>query len=436
MPVRALLFFLVLLVPLGWHLDHGTNDNTMARAATVASLVDRGTLEITPIHTVTGDKALVEGRYFSDKAPLPTFLVLPFHAAAVRLGLAPRTENGSLSPALLRLGGLLCGTLPLALIITLLWTDLAAAHGRHAALLATMPVMGSFLFVYSGSFYNHLLGALFVLLGARAAGRKAWMEAATWGGAAFLCESVLLVFPMFWALQAPTLEWRRNWPRMALGLLPSALLAAWHNAAVTGSPFVFPNAFAVNYQAMHSSYGFGTWQPQAWLHLLWTDYRGLFFYMPVLWMGLLSFSRWHLRKALGSPYVAPSIVLILAFLTHATWWGGWTYGPRYLMAPALLLLHITISTVPATPVARRSVLALATFGMVCAAAAKSTVWYSFPTGVMHPLLTEVWPRLLSGNFTDMQWPVWLGISPTMGTLLFLPATAGCLVLLHRITPRA
>ena len=70
---HTVLFFLLVLFLASWHLDAGHNDNTMSRAASVASLVDRGTLEITPIQSVTGDKCLVDGRYYSDKAPLPTF---------------------------------------------------------------------------------------------------------------------------------------------------------------------------------------------------------------------------------------------------------------------------------------------------------------------------------------------------------------------------
>ena len=60
----AVLFFLVTLFLCSWRLNAGHNDNTMSRAACAASLVDRGTLEITPIHYGTGDKCLVNGRWF------------------------------------------------------------------------------------------------------------------------------------------------------------------------------------------------------------------------------------------------------------------------------------------------------------------------------------------------------------------------------------
>lgn len=432
----TLLFFLLVLFMASWHLDDGANDNTMARAASVASLVDRGTLDITTIHEVTGDKALVDGRYYSDKAPLPTFFVLPFHALAVKLGLITAGKQGTLGSPLLRLGGFLCGSLPMALICTLLWCDLRVRRMQlplNASLLATLPLFGSFLFVYSGSFYNHLPGALFALLAARAMQRDLFAWVGFWSGCAVLCESVLLAFPLLWGLQLLLQQRWRSIPWLVLGLIPAGIATLLHNHAVTGHALVFPNAFAANYQAMHSSYGFGTWQPQAWLHLLFTDYRGMFFYMPVLLLGLWSLPKRMLRAEwLKDPFVLPSLLIVLAFCTHATWWAGWTYGPRYLMAPALLLAYAILIRSKDTRLERWSIALLSGFGLLCAFGAKSTIWYSMPTGEMHPMLTEVWPRMVRGEWTPMQWPVLLGLSPGPASLIFVLLFAITLFLLVRL----
>jgi hypothetical protein len=417
-------------------LDQGANDNTMARAASVASMVDRGTLEITPIHELTGDKALVNGRYFSDKAPLPTFVVLPFHALAVWSGLITPGDNGTIGPALLRLGGFISGSIPLALIITLLWLDLRERSDilpLNPALLATLPLFGSFLFVYSGSFYNHLPGALFALLAARAVHQEKPLLVGLWSGCAFLCESVLLLLPALWGAQwLLQKRWKTLLP-LAVGLLPAMIATIAHNLAVTGHPLVFPNAYAANYDAMHTGYGFGTWQPEAFLGMLVTDYRGLLFYMPILVLGLWTLPRsMRASELLRDPFVLPSLLLVAAFITHATWWGGWTYGPRYIMAPALLLAVAVLLRAKNDALHRWSVIALSTFGMLCAFASKSTIWYSFPTGVQHPLLTEVWPRIAKGEWTNMQWPVLLGLSPGIATGLFIVIFVAGLYTLVRI----
>lgn len=430
---RCLAFFTVVLFLCSWHLDSGHNDNTMARAASVASMVDRGTLDITPIHEVTGDKALVDGRYFPDKAPLPTFVVLPFHWAMARAGLVGHGPHGTLTDGLLRLGGFINGSLPLALLITMAWWDLRSRPGRgitHPALLATLPLLGSFLFVYSGSFYNHLPGALFILLAARNLGQGKGMRAGLWSSAAFLCESALLLFPLAWAVQQAV---ARRWPviiTMGIGLAPGIIGACLHNLATTGEALTFPNAYAVNYSAMHRQYGFGTWQPEAFVHLLFSDYRGLLFYMPFLLVALVVIP-WTIdrRTMLSGPYVLPSLLFITLFLTHATWWGGWTYGPRYLTAAAVLLAFQTLHLLPASSWAQRATLATGSFGTCCALAARSTVGYSLPTGVMHPLCTEVLPRISRGEWTTSQWPVLLGAPPGLSTMLYLAVFASGLAAL-------
>lgn len=435
-PRPAGLFFLVTLFLSSWHLDQGHNDNTMARAASVASMVDRGTLEITPIQEVTGDKCLVNGRYFSDKAPLPSFVVLPFHWAAVKLGLVDPGAHDTLTDGLLRLGGFLCGSLPFALLITLAWKELRArrtALPLNAALLAALPLFGSFLFVYSGSFYNHLPGALFAVLAARCAAREQHLATGLWSGAAFLCDSVLLLLPALWTMQ---LLLDRRWRSAAwilAGLVPGLLGMAAHNLAVTGDALAFPNAYAVNYSAMHQRYGFGTWQPAAFTGMLFTDYRGLFFYMPFLVVGLWTLPRnMDGRTFLRDPFVLPAMLLIGVFLTHATWWGGWTYGPRYIMAAATLLFIAIVNRIQPGSFERKATLALSGFGVLCALAAKMTISYSMPTEVPHPLLTEVLPRLLKGEWTAWQWPVLLGLSPAASAALYMPTFAAGLYLLKRI----
>lgn len=441
MPSRqqVVAFFLIVLFLCSWHLDQGHNDNTMARAATVASIVDRGTLEITPIHEVTGDKALVQGRYYSDKAPLPTFLVLPFHWILVKCGAITTGEHGTLNDGLLRLGGFICGSIPLAILITLAWWQQQSRNGAvplNPALLATLPLLGSFLFVYSGSFYNHLPGALFTVLAARCALLHRGTQTGLWSGAAFLCESALLLFPLVWMVQFALHKHWREVVGLALGLVPAIMGACVHNVAVTGEAFTFPNAYAVNYNAMHQRYGFGTWQPEAFMHLLFTDYRGLLFYMPFLLVSLIVLPRRLQRNELFTdPYVLPSLLFIAAFLTHATWWGGWTYGPRYLMAAAVLLAFQTMYLLNEKPGTRWMVIATGGFGLVCALAAKMTIGYSFPTGVLHPLLAEVWPRLSNGDWTTAQWPVLMGLSPALATFLYLPCLGLGLYALVRIDRR-
>jgi hypothetical protein len=70
--------------------------------------------------------------------------------------------------------------------------------------------------------------------------------------------------------------------------------------------------------------------------------------------------------------------------------------------------------------------------MLCALAAKSTVGYSFPTEMKHPLTGQLWPHIISGKWTADQWPVALGLSPAASSAAFVLAFALGLYLLVRI----
>ncbi len=199
MPSRPLiaLFFLLNLFLCAWHLDAGHNDNTMSRAAMVAAIVEHHTLRIDAYQELTNDKAVVSGHYYSDKAPLPALVVAPFWWLFHRIGLVGGGEHGLLTDGLLQFGGFVCGSLPLAVIITLIWLSLCRAKvdTRWRAALAMLPLYGSFLFVYSGSFFAHLPGACFLLLAILAMKHERWIAAGAWCGAAVLCEYTLAVIP-------------------------------------------------------------------------------------------------------------------------------------------------------------------------------------------------------------------------------------------------
>ena len=97
-------YFLIVLFLCSWHLDHGTNDSTLSRAMAVSAIVETGSSEFTAHQALTGDKALVDGRYYTDKAPLPTWILVPFWALARVLGAVPTQPDGSSYATLLRIG--------------------------------------------------------------------------------------------------------------------------------------------------------------------------------------------------------------------------------------------------------------------------------------------------------------------------------------------
>ena len=421
MPARHhILFFGIVLFLSSWHLFDGGNDNVTSRAAMVASIVEHGTLNIDAYAEQAGDKAFINGHFYSEKAPLPALIVVPFWW--VMHHFSTSTTDGTLDPALVRLGGFLIGSVPFALIVTLVWLSLQGKT-RNArlpiALAAVLPFFGSFLFIQSGAFFGHLMGAAFLLLAYRALERGNALACGLFSGAAVLCEFTVALFPLCWALLVLVRRDYRAFGRLALGGLPAGVLLATYNTAVSGTPFTIGYTNQVGYDFMHEAAGFGLPDMEHLWYITLSDYRGLFLYSPVLIAAVIAlFAQREAPRWWSDPVILPAILSILAISGFGGWWGGWTYGPRYLTAVAVLLFYRSMPSLLRWTWSRWTFIPLAIFGLFCAFAAKDTVGFSLPTEFMHPLVEVILPAI-GASHSDIQWPILFGIPAQWCSLLFL-----------------
>lgn len=433
-----LLFFALLLAICSWHIETAPDDNTVSRALAVRALVEEGTLEITAHHELTGDKAITGDRYFSDKAPLPTFIVAGFWKCARVIGLADLRDD-PVDARILLLGGFLFGSVPMALILLIAFIELRRTRPEAPWLLSIVPLLGSFLFVYSGTFFNHLPAALFALLAALDLRTGKHLRAGGFAGLGAACDAALLFVLAAWLVQLAFGRLRALMPFL-MGLVPGAAITMANNFAVTGSALTFPSAHAVNYGVMREAYGFGTWQSDAFLGLTVSAYRGLLFYAPaliaVVILAIAERARLFQRELLFDPLVLPAIVLLLVFFTHATWWGGWAYGPRYLTPVPALLLVRAMPALAKRPWHVRAAIGFGCIGLICAVAAKLTTGHGLPTDVKDPLVSMVLPLIRERAYYGAGWPVRAGFSPTMGAFLFCLALVLAYFGARRITRTA
>ena len=81
MPRRVfwLAFILINVVLAGYFLDSIPSPNPTSRVLPVIALFEDGTYAIDRYQDTTMDKSFVGGHYYSDKAPLSTWLVLPVY---------------------------------------------------------------------------------------------------------------------------------------------------------------------------------------------------------------------------------------------------------------------------------------------------------------------------------------------------------------------
>ena len=430
----SLLFFLVTLFLSSWYVDASQNDNITSRAATVAALVEQGTFRIDTFNILTGDKALFEGHYYSEKAPLPALLVAPFHALALLLHFTHPSTATALDPGLLRLGGIVAGSVPFAVIMLLVWQRVRRSAWRIApSTVVLLTFFGSFLFIYAGSFFGHLIGAMFVLLALRAKTLEHYVWTGVWGGCAVLCEFSLVIFPLCWIIDLGWKSYRHGSARPLLKMIaggsPFLVFLLVYNTALFGSPFAMGYAHVVGYTSAGGGL-LGAFDPGSLFGLTISMYRGLFPHMPILILGLIA--AWKGRRSIldNGPMNAlvPSILLFVFVALLGMWWGGWAFGPRHLTTVGVVLAYGTLPYLAERTWSRWAVPLVGLFGIVYAFGAQFTLWHGMPTGVQNPLLELVLPAVRNGQWTTMQWPTLLGVAPGVANLLFVLVFALVVVL--------
>ena len=411
--------------------------NQSSRALPVMTLVEEGELYIDRYHDITEDKARIGGHYYSEKAPLTSALVIPFYAAVAPLVKSQHPEIRM--RMVISLGALVCGTLPF--LFCLLWTVRrcrAAGAGARGDLLATLSYLGTFTFVYSGTYWGHLLAGLLLA----AAYTLLWererpLLAGLLMGVACMAEYPAVLAAPVWGAQL-LLRARGGRPVVLLGagMAPGIMLLLAYNMAITGSPLDFPYSH-VQHQVFaggREQYGLGAPSLEAVLGLTLGLRRGLFIYSPLLiwftWRSLSGATGQGLRhQALTltrSPLAGLGVAMVLFFSCYYMWWGGWAYGPRHLIPLVMVWLHAAVPSAAAGTVPWPVVAPLAGLGALLNWGAKATHGFLIPFEkhafpAIRPILTD----LLRGNWSffnvisgylgaspkvvNAVWPVVLGV---------------------------
>ena len=464
----GLLFFLANLLLASWFVDVWTTPNPVSRALPALTWHERGTLRINAYATMTGDKSRVGDHYYSDKAPLPTLALIPVQAVARPLGVGNGArrhvrrwpihvwrplgiEDGTESTfrrivPLLFVGGLVFGALPFALTASLLFALLRrAGAGASAAPLAMLPLYGSFAFVYAGTFFGHVLAGALLVASVLALRRERPVVAGLLLGSAFLTEYTLgIALPL---LLAQLLLRHRGGPRpwrpalrFALGFAPAGVFLLAYNQALTGSAWTTLNAYhaAQPFQELGQAYGFGWPSPSSLWGVTLSPSTGLLPFAPVLVLvllvGLGDLRRTGVGPVLRDPVPVLAVANVLSIACFFTWWGGWSYGPRYLVPVAMLLLVEGTAYLVRRGFGARWILGLGGLGLLASWAAKATLLYMIPDATSPagpapptgrgPFLDHLLPEIAAGRFNANQLGTMvLGLEPAVGALLFGPLFA-------------
>jgi hypothetical protein len=374
------------------------NPNEMSRWQLVVAFVETGRFEITETVARLGDhedKAISEGRVYSNKAPGLSFAAVPaYHALRLIL---PPPRPGTFDP-LFRLVRFLTVT---AAVAAALWRfGLRGAATPAGALPVFALAFGTNLLFYGRSFFAHAWTAALLFLSlelirvseeGEARGRELGILAA----AGFLAGwSAISEYPtaILAALLFLRAAWRRPIRRAAAfaagAAVPLGLLLAY-NAAAFSSPWVLSTSREADpaYAALAARGIFGVGLPDP--GALWGYFlhpaRGLLIFSPFWIWAAVGFWRWGRSRRERPDFLlclSATVLFLLVMSGYPNWHGGWSLSNRYLL-PILFFAGLAL---PHALESRRSRIAFAAAAGFSAAAhfLLTAAWPQFPLDVPYP----------------------------------------------------
>lgn len=238
------LLFVLLFLPYSYF-NHSDGWNQTSRLAELHAVVLKHSLWIDDYHEVTGDKALVGGHYYSEKAPAIALLALPAFALTAwtqsLMGIDPDSEPARRVSDWTATAGSI-GVLVAAAGVAF-FALLRRRVGDRVALVSTLGVfLGSLIFPYATALFAHagtaalLTVTLWAVLDDGPTARRRAYAGGICAGLAFASEypAIIPVAVLFCYLSYTDRDRAR---RFALALIPGVALILFKNFLSTGSPF-------------------------------------------------------------------------------------------------------------------------------------------------------------------------------------------------------
>jgi hypothetical protein len=400
----------------------GWNQNS--RFALDRAILEHHTLQIDAYNENTGDIAVWNGHYYSDKAPGGSLLALAPVQVARWIARAVKVRPTSMPGiawtsyvATVATSGLF--TVLAALCV--MWISLTWGFSPGAAVFAaTAYGVASPAWCYATLFMGHGVAAGCLMLAFAAAiamadgaqrrqTRLAWIIGLS-SGCAVLTEfpaavPVAFVMVLAWAnlREASPQRAVRGLAWIVAGGAVMAFVLLGYNAVAFGSPLHIGYASERGFEELRTGF-FGISYPQWWRvrELLLGSYRGLLPLAPLMALapfGLVMLATTPARRRAAVTAAAVAVFYLLLNASYFYWEGGWAYGPRQVM-PALPFVALGLA--PLWDFGRRAVRVMLTVGWIWGAAltliAVSTTPQP-PASVMSPVTELLWPAFRDGDLS-------------------------------------
>ncbi len=221
--------------------------------------------------------------------------------------------------------------------------------------------------VYSQLFLQHIVTAFFLLISLLIVTKKVDWKSYFMLGLLFSLSilidvpNVIIVAPiLIYALVKNThIKTYVAW--FIVGIIPFLLIFCFYNYKTTGSPFILAqnigrsdlyryttgvqNPAEYKHNVISSNLNIGNAfeinDPLRGLYiLLFSNERSWLFYSPVVFLGFIGFWIAYTHKKIRALTLVCLIIILINILLYAVYddpWGGWAFGPRYLIPSAAIL---------------------------------------------------------------------------------------------------
>ena len=439
--VVASLTFLCVIVCYAYfiHFIGAGSWNAASRLNLTYALADHGTFSIDNYHQTTGDKALYNGHYYSDKAPGPSFIAVPFYLILKLFGLkSEKYIRYALSFFVIGLPSALA-VFPFLSILKML----GISNQWLRVVIALSYSLGTLAFPFSTIFYGHQLAAAFgiasfyLLFRLRITANEqpvsSILLSGFFSGMAYCSDYpagiiMALLFPYCMVIvrnKAMGLVW-------ILGLSVPLSVLMYYNTVCFGGPFVSAYSYHVSYNFTSGFMGIGLPKIEALWGITFSPYRGIFYQSPVLLLAFpgtwLFYKNKHLRKEFWLCFL-----LVTAFFTFNSgftyWDGGGIAGARLLVPCLPFLVLLAFSAVIKWPKQAEILAFLSIILMIAMCATEPRA----PEKMNNPLLYWNLFHLFKGNLSD-----------NLGRLIGLPGyftyiplalvVTSCIILIKKSIP--
>ncbi|MFB3895789.1 MAG: hypothetical protein ACE14V_05745 [bacterium] len=371
-----LFFFLWLIYAYFVHSEPGWNINT--RIDLIYALVDRGTLEIDAYYNqpskeyLTSDIAVFQGHHYSDKAPGLALLGVPIYAGFINLATLVGWHP---TPTLCRYiitiftVGLLSAILGVFLYRFLAYFN---ENKVYRLLLVFAYMLGTIAFPYSTLFFSHIPAAAFSFLAFYLIFRKMRYQQSDARSQTVAVIHQRNLVSSFWLLTSGFLSGYALITEYPVGIIVIGLIVYLYFQRKKFSEvilFIIPILvccsilFIINYLQYGTPFALGyqyeqipmfrTGMSRGLMGITYptidaiygttvSPYRGLFFWSPVLILGLIGLFFMKKDTRFRKEFWLFLYIIIAFFIfnfSYYTWWGGWATGPRHII-PMLPFLSI------------------------------------------------------------------------------------------------